>query len=549
MRYLLPLFVLTAVVTAGPKKTHPDEIRGVASTAKRNDFTPDQIVKGGRAVLPLLDDIDTFNPYLSTSASAYDVHSLLYIHPLTEVADYHKGPPSFKPRLVDKWSVDGAKVTMHIRDDAVWSDGKPITAHDMRYSWQAAWSPKVAWANSNNLDKVKDVEVIDDKTFVFHFTKAYPYMVKDIKETRIIPKHVFGKIAFQDWKSFKDWDKVASVVSGPYRVQSYRHNEEFVLVPNGKYFDPSLPRVEKVFYRVLTSKHTIFQSVISGGLDAQPNMDAPNIKKVLKHKDLFLYSHQSLIYDYVGWNCNHWLFKDPKVRIALSHAIDVENMMESLLYGQAERMGSPFPSSLWACDRSLEPREFEPDIAEEMLADAGFKEGEDGWLHKRGKRFEFILSTNAGNNRREAVVQMIQADLKEVGIKVNIQLNDFNAQGEFLRQNKQDAWVGGWWLSSKADLKNLFNSKAIYNFGRWKNEDADRLIDAARSEMDRDKAIKYWSDAQKIMRDDPPYTLLYSIRAIHAIHKKFQNVEINANENYYNLHEWFIPSEKQGATR
>ena len=119
-----------------------------------------------------------------------------------------------------------------------------------------------------------------------------------------------------------------------------------------------------------------------------------------------------------------------------------------------------------------------------------------------------------------------------------------------LSKNEQ-AWVGGWWLSSKVDLKNIFHIDSIdgYNFGRWRHEEASRLIEEARVELDIEKAREMWHRIHRIMYEEQPYTWLYELRAIHAVRKRFNNVEINANEAYYNLSEWFIPKELQGMTR
>lgn len=553
---LLLSFLLPVAACGGDEPGKPrvrsDEIRGEKSTAAFKRFEPGDVVKGGQVVLPLLDDIDSFNPYLATSVSSSEVAGRLYPLPLEEFANYHEGPPTFGPLLVDKWRVEGKRIHAHIRDDALWSDGRPITTEDVRFSWEAARSPAVAWVSSSIVDHIVDVEIVGPKDYVLHYDTAYPDMEMDSKDWRILPKHVYGKVPFDEWKSYKDWDKAAGVVSGPYKLESYRANEEFVLVPNERYWDRSLPRLQKIYFRVFVDQQTIYETLLSGGLDLQNGLRPKNAKEVLEHEDLYLYTFMSRSYGYLGWNCKHWIFKDPAVRRAMTMAIDRWNIVETLFYGYAEVTASPIISSIWACDPSIKPHPFDPDAAEELLASRGWKKGSDGYLAKDGKRFEFTLSTNSGNELREQMCQMVQADLKRIGVKVNVQAQDFNSWGENLKKNKEDAWIGGWSVATKIDPKPTFHSSSFpdgFNYCAFSHPRADELIEKGRVESDRATALAIWHEWQRIFHEQQPYTILYEPRSLNALRKKYHDVEMNSLDIYFNLKEWFIPKALQGMTR
>ncbi|MHC4549885.1 MAG: ABC transporter substrate-binding protein [Planctomycetota bacterium] len=536
----------------GTAKIHADEIRGEMSTAQFKEFEPADVVKGGQVVLPLLDDIGSFNPYLTTSVYASEVMGRLYPLPLEEFADYHKGPPTFGPLLVDRWSIEGKTLKAHIRDDAIWSDGKPITSTDVRFSWQAARSKEVAWVSSSIVDHIVDVETAGPKDYVLHYDQVYPDMEMDSKDWRILPQHVHGKIPFKDWKSYKHWHEAANVVSGPYKVESYKPNEEFVLVPNDKYWDTSLPRISKLYFRVLADQQTIFESVLSGDLDFQQSVVPKDARKILEHRDLYLYTFLSRGYGYVGWNCQHWIFKDPVVRRAMTMAIDRWNLVETLFYGYAKVTASPIISSMWACDRSLEPHPYDPDAALALLESRGWEKGAQGYLERDGKRFEFTLSTNSGNAVREQMSQMIQADLKRIGVQVNLQAQDFNSWGENLKKNREDAWVAGWYVATKIDPKPTFHSASFpdgYNYCAYANPRADALIEQGRVESDRAKAQAIWNAWQAIFHEEQPYTIIYEPRGLNALRKRYHDVEMNALDVYFNLRQWFIPRSKLAATR
>jgi len=531
---------------------HPDRIHGEMSTAEFKKFDPAEVTRGGQIVLPLLADIGSFNPYRTTSASASEVFGLMYLHPLEEHADYHEGPPTFGPLLVDEWRVEGNKLYAHIRDEAVWSDGVPITSADVRFSWEAARSKDVAWVGQSIVDHITDVEIVDAKNYVLHYDQVYPDMEMDSKDWRILPKHVHGEVPFKEWKSYRDWDELAQVVSGPYRLESYKPNEEFVLVPNEKFWDEDLPRLQKIYFRVLTSQQTIFESLLSGDLHCQTSVVPKDAQKVLDDEDLYLYTFKSRAYGYIGWNCQHEIFKDPAVRRAMTMAIDRWNIVESLFYGYANVTASPIISSMWACDHSIEPHPYDPDAARALLETRGWKKGGDGVRERDGLRFEFSLSTNAGNDVREKVAQMVQSDLGKIGVKVNLSFQDYNTWGENLRKNKEDAWVAGWYVATKVDPKPTFHSSSFpdgFNFCAYSNPRVDELIEKGRVESDRAKATAIWSEWQAIFHEEQPYTIVYEPLSLNALHKRYHDVEMNALDPYFNLKEWFIPKSKLAATR
>lgn len=539
------LFVLAALAALGVAEApkHPNEIRGEMSTAENMDFGPEEVARGGRVVLPLLSDIDSFNPYLSTSVDADQVHGLLYPLPLRENADYHQGPPTFSPGLVDRWEVKGTTISMRIRDEARWSDGTPVTAEDVRFSWLAARSEEVAWVNASIVDRIVDVEVVDAKNYVLKYASAYPDMLMDAKDWRIVPKHVYGKLPFKEWKNHAGWAEDAKVAFGPYRMERHKANEEYVLGANPTYWEKGLPRLTEVVFRVIRSQQTQFDALLAGEIDGMPSVKPKDVKRLLADGRYLLYTFLTRSYGYIGWNCEHELFRDPAVRRAMTLAIDRENIAESLFYGYAKVTASPIISSMWACDRSIEPHPFDPDRAAEILDGLGWKPGRDGIRERDGRRFEFEMSTNAGNEVRESILQLVKANLRAVGVEVKPRLLDFNAWSESLQAGKEHAWVGGWYVATKIDEKPTFHSSSTdgFNYGRWKNPRVDALIEKGREEADREKALAIWKEFQAIFHEEQPYTILYEPRALDALHKKFRCVRMNSLDMLDNLHEWFIP--------
>ena len=166
----------------------PEETRSPAAAAP-----VERPVRGGTAVIGISADLDSLNPYLSRQALTRDVAYQIFETLMEEQADFGDGPPSFRPALAASWDVsgDGLAITFHLREDAVWSDGVPVTAADVRFSWQAAVHPDVAWLGAEAKEFIRDVEVVDTHTVRFHFTRVYPYQLMDANDGVILPRHIW----------------------------------------------------------------------------------------------------------------------------------------------------------------------------------------------------------------------------------------------------------------------------------------------------------------------------------------------------------------------
>jgi peptide/nickel transport system substrate-binding protein len=147
---------------------------------------------GGTVVVGLLGDPKTLNPLVAASIESRNIIDLLFLKLLEEQGDF----VSFRPRLAKRWQfgADSLTITFALRDDVVWGDGKPVTAHDVRYTWELQVDTLVAWPNRSVKERIAAVEVIDDFTVRFRFTGRYPYQLMDANDGVILPKHVLEEV-------------------------------------------------------------------------------------------------------------------------------------------------------------------------------------------------------------------------------------------------------------------------------------------------------------------------------------------------------------------
>ncbi|MES1211438.1 MAG: ABC transporter substrate-binding protein, partial [Acidobacteriota bacterium] len=131
----------------------------------------------------------------------------LFLHLVSELPDFEEHPPTMAPQLAEsfEFSPDHKILTFHLRKDVVWSDGVPVTADDVRFTWQAHTHPDVAWNSAYMKEKIKDVEVVDPHTARFHFSEAYAKQILDVNEGVILPKHAWGQIPFPKWRESSEW--------------------------------------------------------------------------------------------------------------------------------------------------------------------------------------------------------------------------------------------------------------------------------------------------------------------------------------------------------
>ena len=546
------MLLVVLLVTPGlaERKLHPNEIRSPNATPTQVWSQPPAGAKparGGTAILSLLQDIDSLNPFTSSSVSASEIQDLIFPRLYVEEADYYNGPPTFTPNIAAGPPVpgdDGLSLTITLRE-CYWSDGKPITGKDVRFSWQAGKNKDVAWVSRSIVDPITDVEVDpqDPRKFTVRYAKKYPYQQMDINDVQIIPMHSFGTVPFNKWQTHGQWLEQAKVAGGPWMLGGYKPNEEITLVRNPKYWVKDQPYLEKAVFRIFGDMRPLMTALLAGDIDFMNSVTPKDVKRVLEAGHLRLYTYLSRVFGYIGWNCRKWPFDDHRVRQAMSHAIDRENIVDSIFYGYAKVAGPNIISSMWASKKDLEPYEYDPDRAEELLQEAGWKKNSEGIYEKDGKPFKFTLVTNAGNPPRKQICEYTQANLREIGVQCDIELKDFNLMSTQLKKHAYQAWCAAWSIATKVDMKPTWHSSSTnkgYNYCDYRNQRIDEIIENARYMADFKKALPLWHEFQDILYKDQPYTMVYEPRGLVAVNKKFVNVKVNALRYLANLHEWWI---------
>jgi ABC-type transport system substrate-binding protein len=236
-----------------------------------------------------------------------------------------------------------------------------MTSADIRFSWEAARNPDVAWVSSSIVDFIKDVEIHSDKEFTVHYTKAQPYNIMDINDVTIVPKHTFGKVPFGQWSGYGEWAELANqAAGGPWMLERHDPGQEIVLQRNPEFWDEGKPYLERLIFKIFGNMGSMLNALLAGQLDIMNGIQPDQAQRVVDDRDLFLYTYVARSYGYVGWNCKRFPFDDRLVRQAMTYAINRFDIVEGQFYGFATVAGPNLLRSIWASDRSLEPYPYDP---------------------------------------------------------------------------------------------------------------------------------------------------------------------------------------------
>jgi len=502
--------------------------------------------RGGEAIAATIADLGGVNELVSGRIGfTNDVLDQLFLQLLREQPDYAEHPPTLAPALAESWelSADHRTLTFRLRADAVWSDGVPVTAEDVRWSWQVQRAPEVAWAYADSKDAIAEVEVVDARTARFHFSEDYPFQVVDANDGKILPRHVWSRLPLADWRRNTDWFRENLVVSGPYRLAAWTPGQEVVLERNDRYFERDLPRLDRVRFRVVPDQVAQLEQLLAGALDFLPAVTPDQAARIAASPATELLVFPGRQYDYICWNTLRPPFDDPDVRRALTLAIDRQALVDTLWRGYARVAASPILAGVWARAQDLAPLPYDPREAARILAAAGFLDADgDGVLERAGRPFRFELTTNSSNRVRSDALVLIQEQLRRVGVDARPRTLEIQTLTERNLAHDFDATLSGWAIDTTLDLRPYFHSSEAaggYNFGSFADPELDRLLVEVRKIDRYQDAIPLYGRIQRILHEQQPYTFLWEPQRLAAVRRELAEVEPNALSPLFNLARWW----------
>lgn len=444
------------------------------------------------------------------------------------------------PRLATwSWSEDRTVLTLHLRRDVRWHDGAPTTADDVVWTLRAAMEPATAYPRARDLGQVRGVVGVDSFTVRIEFAGPQPQFPDVLTDLAILPSHLLGEADPGEVRTHPF--NLRPVGNGPFEFVEYRPNQRWVF-HRADGFPPDLgrPALERFVVVVVDEATTKLAALTSGELDLA-GINPAHARFVRSDPALTVLDYPVQFAVALVWNLRRPPYDDAALRRALTMAIDRELLVEAHVYGFGAVADGPVsPSHPWY--EAVEPVPFDPGEAEASLAALGWARGPDGMRQHDGRRLVLeVLAVSSGDN---ALEQMIQAQLRSIGVEARIRLLELSsflavAQGE---RRDFDALV----IGVPGDLS-LGHVAAMYESGDgplaypgYRNAAFDRAVaagGAARTLAEREAA---WREAQAILARDLPTTWLYHARGVQGANRRLGGLTLDLRGELATVSGWFV---------
>jgi len=482
-------------------------------------------------------DLSSTNPILGSSSAEQDVLGLTGFGLFS--FDRHLEPFAAAD-TVEKWqtSVDGTLDKVVLRGDLVWSDGEPITAHDVAFSYRLIMDERVPVpAVRSGTDQLRGVHAYDDRTVVFFHREPLATNVWNINFP-VIPKHVYEGTWEED-PTLKDSPRhveleASPVCGGPYEIVKRVRGQEILLrareswhtVGGKQVREP--PFFNEVRFRILEDPNTALLAIKKGEIDEMA-LTPEQWTTQTAGDDFYAKNTKATAPEWVsfhfGWNTKSPFFSDRRVRRAMSHAFDHERMLGTICHGLYTPCTGIFHPSAWMATRKpLEAYRQDLDRAEALLDEAGWIDRDNDGIRDReiggvSVPFEFTILCNQMPMAQE-ICTLLQQSLDRIGVRVNVKPTEFTVLQQLLLEKRFDAAFGGWGAGADPDTSsNIWASGEGRNFGSYSNPEVDQLFVAGRTEVDRTKRAEKYARIQEILWEDQPYTWLYWRNSFHGFSK------------------------------
>ncbi|RII31477.1 MAG: peptide-binding protein [Geobacter sp.] len=535
-RWLMLLVVIQALTVSACNQSTP-----IPKVSEAKDGKPaygDAIIEG------TIGEASTLIPILASDASSLSVAGQIY----NGLVKYDKDL-NIVGDLAQSYDIspDGLTITFHLRHGVKWHDGAPFTARDVLYTYRVTIDPKTPTAYAEDFKQVRNITAPDEYTVRVTYGAPFAPALASWGSS-ILPSHLLeGKDITKSPLSRHP------VGTGPYRFKEWIAGQKIVLESNHDYFE-GRPYIDRYIYRIIPDTSTMYMELKAGTVDLM-NLTPVQYVRQTTGADFTArfnkYRYPSSGYVYMGYNLRHPLFRDKRVRQALTAAIDKDEIIHGVLFGMGQKAMGPIVPGRWAYNPHIKDIPYDPGHAAELLAQAGWtQKNADGILVKDGKPFSFTILTNQGNQQRLLTAQIVQQRLSHVGIDVKIRVVEWATfLKEFVDKGNFEVVLLGWNTSQDPDMYDVWHSSKTnpgeLNFIGFKNPEVDRLLVEGRSTFDIEKRKKAYYRIQDILADEQPYTFLYVPDALPVVSSRIHGIKPAPAGIGYNQILWYVPKTEQ----
>lgn len=460
------------------------------------------------------------------------------------------GDKGFVPRLARSWSwsSDSLSIAFSIDPRAKWHDGRPVTAKDVKASFALFKNPKTNAVQLALLGDIDSVSARDSLTAVVWYNRRSPEQFYAFTYNVFpMPEHVFGTVAPE---ALMTSSVVATPVgSGPFRIAKVEPGVRWELVADTTHYR-TRPKLDRVIITAVADPGVALTQLMTGQADFIENVPPPAMDDVDSSKTARLVPYRGLQNAYLGFNFRtsrgaHPLMSDRRVRQAIVLGLDRQSMLQNVFGGRGTLGSGPAPRALG--DTTLVLPAFDRAHAAALLDSAGWTKGADGMRAKNGRPLTFKLAVPSSSAVRMRYAVLIQEQLRELGIRVDLDQSDFNAFMDRTIRGDYDAALHG--RSSDPGLNDMKQSWATAGFPptgqnwiRYSSPEIDAIADSLTQTADPARVQQLKRRAFQKLTDDAAGVWLYDILTVAGAHKRLRVEGTRADAWWSGLAEWWIPA-------
>jgi len=454
---------------------------------------------GGTLVFGLASDIPSIEPHLEAASVWHQRKPLIYEN-LTWV-DYDVVA---KPMLAESWEVKDNKVfTFKLRQGVKFHNGKELDADDVKYSLERQLDEKLGSAGRGDLLMIDKIEVVDKSTIRITLNEPSGVFLAALgaRYNAIIPK---------DSAPTPDTLRRTAIGTGPFMVEEFVPSQKLVLKKNPDYWDKGKPLLDKLVFQQIPDETSIVAGLRAGTLDAAVLLDAQQFLLLKDDKTLVSMQAPAIQFNTMELPCDVKPLDNPKVRQAISLAIDKPSIVQAAIFGLGQVVGGMPPAmKFWATPLDQLPNQ-KRDVAQakQLLTEAGF-----------GNGFDLKLRSISGDATYAAIAPVIAANLKDVGIQVKVETIDIGVWIEDWRARREPATLNDWGGFMDPDLlyyRHFHSQPMGMDFRRCASTQLDQLLEKGRATVDPAQRKQYYDAVQKLLAEEVPMIPLFSADTLYV---------------------------------
>ncbi len=562
------IFLALLAVSCGNPGDQPASGRRTVDLAHMPDSLKSIPRHGGRVIIGVQHEPEMLSEILNATATNNMVCNLLfgkfvkYDDQLNLFPDLITEIPTVANGGV---SADHLTYTYHLREDATWHDGRPVTSRDVKFTYEVIMNPKVNVESREGWDVIKSVETPDEKTVKFHLLRQYPDFVSEtFFDESVLPEHVLRPDVGKRFHSSRFHH--APVGSGPFKFKEWVPGSHLVLVANHDYYGEG-PYLNAVVFKFIPNENTLLIQLKTGEIDIFDNANINFIGQLEGMPGVVVYKTPMLMYEHLDLNMEHHILSEKRVRQALSLATNKREIAEQI-YGGLVTVAplDEFHASKYFDPDIAELVKYDPIEARRLLRKAGWTdENGDGFRQKNGQKLKLTITASAGQLNRQRTELVLREQYRQVGI--DLEIRNYNGtvlygtyeDGGILKRGKFDIAMYAWLSSPEPATKEaLYSSKNIpprgQNNPRINHKELTRLLSRGSTEVDIAKRIDIYRRVSEILVDEVPVIPLFWYTSVDPCTEKLMNYRPNSTQSAdtWNASLWFLldqPIPTESASR